>query len=87
MPIFLNILITLELFFAEPFTLLTSFQCDMTGGGYNVVNLRRQVDVGGRHRYRSSVFNVGHFGASSNSFRFGKVVADFHFAGELDDSK
>jgi len=57
----------------------------MANGGLNVVNLRRQIDVGGRHRQERTTFTVANFGASA--YRFGVVVADFEFAGELDDSE
>ena len=60
--------------------------CDMTGGGYNVVNYRRQIDVGGRHRRQQTTFTTANFNAPAALFRFGRVIADFEFAGELDDS-
>lgn len=64
----------------------TLIQCDMSGGGYNVVNVRRQVDVGGRHIYRRSTFTVENFNAPSANYNFGRVRVGFQFAGELDDS-
>ena len=57
----------------------------MGSGGLNVVNMRRQIDVGGRHRLQRTAFNVANFGA--HAYRFGVVVADFEFAGELDDGE
>ena len=63
----------------------TQVVCDMANGGYNVVNLRRQIDVGSRHNDQRTTFTVANFGA--NAYRFGRVVADFEFAGELDDGE
>lgn len=61
----------------------TQVVCDMANGGLNVVNIRRQIDVGSRHNDQQTTFTVANFGA--NAYRLGVVVADFEFAGELDD--
>lgn len=62
-------------------------QCDMTGGGYRIVNTIQNVDVGSRHNRQDVTFNTAMYGIPQNgAFRFRNVQATYLFAGELDDS-
>jgi hypothetical protein len=62
--------------------------CDMStdGGGWNVINDTKTVNVATRHAYKEYIFKVQDYGYPAGTYQFEKVYVNFTFAGELDDS-
>ncbi len=62
--------------------------CDMSsdGGGWNVVNDSKTVNVVTRHAHKEHTFSVQDYGYPLGTYQFEKVYTNFNFAGELDDS-
>ena len=62
--------------------------CDMStdGGGWNVVNDAKTVNVATRHAYKEQSFSVTDYGYPPGTYQFEKVYVNFKFAGELDDA-
>ena len=62
--------------------------CDMTtdGGGWNVVNESKVVNVGSRHAYQEWTFSVATYKYDPAKFKFGNTFTNYQFAGELDDA-
>jgi len=61
--------------------------CDMStdGGGWNVVNDAKTVNVATRHAHKEYTFKVQDYGYPAGTYQFEKVYVNYTFAGELDD--